>query len=74
MEDPEGKEFPWLPKPFTEIIKGKLINSKKEESDWDELKGKVIGLYFSAHWVNNRVYLCAHKDDLSAKCCAPVQN
>ena len=58
MEDAEGKEFPWLPKPFSEIINGKLINNKKEEIDWDQLKGKVIGLYFSAHWVNYRVCVC----------------
>lgn len=51
MEDAEGKEFPWTPKPFLEIIVGKLINKDKEEKPWEELKGKTIGVYFSAHWV-----------------------
>ena len=51
MEDAEGKEFPWTPKPFLEVIVGKLINKSKEEKLWEELKGKTIGVYFSAHWV-----------------------
>lgn len=51
MEDPEGKEFPWKPKPFSEIIVGKLINNSKEEVQWEDLKGKTVGVYFSAHWV-----------------------
>ena len=51
MEDAEGKEFPWTPKPFSEIIVGKLINKSKEEKQWEELKGKTVGVYFSAHWV-----------------------
>ena len=51
-DDPEGKEFPWTPKPFTELIsKGKFVNKDDEEKTWEDMKGKTIGLYFSAHWV-----------------------
>ena len=52
MEDAEGKDFPWRPKPFSEIISGTFINNAKEATTWDQLQGKVIGLYFSAHWVS----------------------
>lgn len=51
MEDPKGENFPWKPKSVSELIKGKLINSKGEEITVEDLKGKVVGLYFSAHWV-----------------------
>lgn len=50
LEDPEGKDFPWMPKPFSEIIKGKLIGKEGAELQWEDCAGKVIGLYFSAHW------------------------
>ncbi len=59
-DDEEGKDFPWEPKPFLEIIKGKYCRKneeKVEEMDGLEevFKGKVIGLYFSAHWVNEMI-------------------
>ena len=49
-EDPEGKEFPWYPKPLGNILKGPL---KGKDGDVDEkaLEGKVKAIYFSAHWV-----------------------
>lgn len=50
-EDPQGHEFPWRRKKFMEVISGKLVNNRKEECDAvDHLKGKFVGLYFSAHW------------------------
>ncbi|CAH1801246.1 unnamed protein product [Owenia fusiformis] len=50
-DDPEGKEFPWIPKPFNEVIKGNLIRNDKQEVDAGEaLKGKIVAVYFSAHW------------------------
>lgn len=50
-DDKEGAQFPWKPKPFSEMISsGKFVNKDKGETTWEELKGKVIGLYFSAHW------------------------
>ena len=52
LDDPKGDNFPWKPKGVCEILKEvKLINNKKEEKSFDDLSGKVIGLYFSAHWV-----------------------
>jgi nucleoredoxin len=53
MEDPKGEHFPWRPKSVLELIKGRLMNSKGDEITTDDLKGKVVGLYFSAHWVRN---------------------
>lgn len=50
MDDPEGENFPWKPKPFSEVIKGKLIQKEGEDLTEEALKGKVIGIYFSAHW------------------------
>lgn len=35
-----------------EIIKGKLLNSDGEELTEEALKEKIIGIYFSAHWVS----------------------
>ena len=53
MEDPEGKEFPWTPKPISELIDGELV-TKGEKTAWSKLKETVdvIGIYFSAHWVS----------------------
>ncbi|XP_038059235.1 nucleoredoxin-like [Patiria miniata] len=50
MEDATGENFPWTPKPFEEIFTGPLINNKEEKKTTDDIKGKVVGLYFSAHW------------------------
>jgi len=50
--DPEGLEFPWVPKSFEEIL-GKSFVTKTAEGISPvskELKGKYLGLYFSAHW------------------------
>ena len=51
MEDPNGANFPWRPKSFAEQVAGKFIDAKNVETDWDSIKGKVVALYFSAHWV-----------------------
>ena len=57
LDDPQGKNFPWKPKGINEILKDvKLINNKKEEKSFDDLSGKVIGFYFSAHWVCKENY------------------
>ncbi|XP_052801036.1 nucleoredoxin-like [Mya arenaria] len=50
MEDENGAEFPWRRKKFSEIVNGKLLKDGKEVEANDELKGKIVGLYFSAHW------------------------
>ena len=52
MEDETGSEFPWRRKKFSDIIKGKLLKEGKEVDALEELKGKIVGLYFSAHWVS----------------------
>jgi nucleoredoxin len=53
-DDLEGAGFPWKPQPFSEMISsGKFVNKDKGETTWEELKGKTIGLYFSAHWVRS---------------------
>ena len=51
MEDENGLEFPWRRKKFSELIKGKLLKDNEEVEALEELKGKTVGLYFSAHWV-----------------------
>ena len=54
-DDPLGQKFPWKPKPFSEIIIGKkLLDKEKKDITWDDLKGKVIGLFFSGYWVSFR--------------------
>lgn len=50
MEDENGLEFPWRRKKFADLIKGKLMKDNKEVEASEELKGKTVGLYFSAHW------------------------
>jgi len=53
MSDPEGLNFPWAPKTFRQIMgenDGKLVDKNGAEYNNDNLSGKVLGLYFSAHW------------------------
>jgi len=50
-EDPTGAEMPWKPRSFNEIFDGvKLLAPDGSETLGSSLKGKVFGLYFSAHW------------------------
>jgi nucleoredoxin len=49
MEDPKGANFPWTPKPFSEVIGDDFVKGDKKLTKAD-LKGKKLGLYFSAHW------------------------
>lgn len=53
MEDTEGKDFPWAPKPVSELIDGDLL-TKGEKTTWSKVKETVdaVGIYFSAHWVS----------------------
>lgn len=52
MEDPTGEEFPWKPKPFAELFGEKFLKSAAsgEEVGREATEGKVVGIYFSAHW------------------------
>lgn len=49
-DDPEGLEFPWGPKPFSEVIVGPLLKNNCQSQDSTALEGCYIGVYFSAHW------------------------
>jgi len=49
--DPTGEEFPWKPKTFKEIMGGaKLLGEGGKEANAEALQGKILALYFSAHW------------------------
>jgi nucleoredoxin len=49
--DPTGEELPWRSKSFDEIFSdAKLVSSDGTTCSGSSLKGKVFGLYFSAHW------------------------
>ena len=51
-DDPNGEQFPWKPKPFLDIMAGaKLTDQNRKEIEWEQLQGKTIALFFSAHWV-----------------------
>lgn len=52
MEDPDGKDFPWTPKPVQELLCGKLT-AKNDTTTWEAVRNEVdyVGIYFSAHWV-----------------------
>ncbi|XP_043942229.1 nucleoredoxin-like [Protopterus annectens] len=49
-EDPTGKEFPWKPQLFAEVMEGPLIRNIEGPQELKELEGYILGLYFSAHW------------------------
>ncbi|XP_029467251.1 nucleoredoxin [Rhinatrema bivittatum] len=49
-DDPEGLEFPWGPKPFSEVIVGPLLRTNGQSLDSSTLEGGYVGVYFSAHW------------------------
>jgi len=48
--DPTGEEFPWRPKSLHEILSGSKLIGKDGPVASSALEGKVLGLYFSAHW------------------------
>jgi len=52
-EDPKGESLPWKPPSFWDALGSEFLsNTDGDTVEVDELKGpgKVIGLYFSAHW------------------------
>ncbi|KAM6315577.1 nucleoredoxin [Podargus strigoides] len=49
-DDPEGLEFPWGPKPFSEVVAGPLLRNNGQTLDSNALEGLHVGVYFSAHW------------------------
>jgi len=51
--DVEGKNFPWKPKSFAELMPSQLLSSKSSKEklfDYKTLNNKYLMLYFSAHW------------------------
>lgn len=52
MEDTDGKDFPWTPKPVLELLCGNL-SAKRETTTWEAVHKELdyVGIYFSAHWV-----------------------
>lgn len=47
--DPEGKRFPWRPKPLSDLI-GTVFQTKTGLRGVEAIQGKTLALYFSAHW------------------------
>ena len=50
IEDAQGAGFPWAPKTFDEMIGSTFVNNSGVSFGPADLAGKVLGLYFSAHW------------------------
>jgi len=49
--DPEGIDFPWRPKALSELLGDNFLkNAAGEKVGKEALEGKVLGIYFSAHW------------------------
>lgn len=51
-QPPLGLEFPWGPKPFSEVVAGPLLRNNGQTLDSSALEGSHVGVYFSAHWVS----------------------
>ena len=56
IDDPEGKDFPWTPKPVLELLSGILKTPSEEDTQWEDVHkaNEYFGIYFSAHWVRVR--------------------
>jgi nucleoredoxin len=50
MKDPEGADFPWKLKSVPELLGDKFVAPDDKIVNGDAIKGKYLGLYFSAHW------------------------
>jgi nucleoredoxin len=48
--DVEGKKFPWKPPTFFDSLGSTFTNNGAPNVSFDSLKGKTLGLYFSASW------------------------
>ncbi|XP_014673718.1 PREDICTED: LOW QUALITY PROTEIN: nucleoredoxin-like [Priapulus caudatus] len=48
--DPQGKKFPWLPRPFRDVIGDTLIDNSGQQVATQSLSDKIKFIYFSAHW------------------------
>lgn len=61
--DPDGKNFPWRSETVHDILsRGEYMTNKGEMKSFEaDIKGKVLGIYFSAHWVGSKRL---HESDL----------
>jgi len=48
LDDPDS--YPWVPPKFSEVMQDAKIISKDGPVDADDIEGKPLGIYFSAHW------------------------
>jgi nucleoredoxin len=48
--DSEGKKFPWTPPTIAEMLGTTFVKKDDSIITAESLDGKVVGLYFSAHW------------------------
>jgi len=49
-EDPTGENLPWHPPTFEEALGNEFVKADGSKVTKDSLKGKYLGVYFSAHW------------------------
>ena len=47
--DPQGNDFPWRPKPLSELI-GREFLTKRGMGGHETVRGKTLALYFSSQW------------------------
>ena len=54
-EDPEGKDFPWTPASFLDIVSKSTFaaDTSGKEIEWENITAEHLGIYFSAHWVRH---------------------
>eukprot|EP00042_Codosiga_hollandica_P052462 m.666595 g.666595 ORF g.666595 m.666595 type:complete len:184 (+) comp58502_c0_seq2:629-1180(+) len=48
--DPDGISFPWHPKTLGELLGHVFLYNKTEVMSASDLSGKVLALFFTAHW------------------------
>merc|ERR1711953_1011718 len=49
MRDPTGSKLPWIPPTFQEALGDKFLKGESVVGK-EAVEGKILGLYFSAHW------------------------
>ena len=49
-EDATGARYPWTPKTFDDMLGSTFVDNKGGQVSIGDLDGKVLGIYFSAHW------------------------
>ena len=49
-EDATGSRYPWTPKTLADMLGSSFVDNKGGKVSIGDLDGKVLGIYFSAHW------------------------